>query len=105
MNLIKFTKLTSFVLRLGVDRDELEPERDGGLSVGGLTPLLPGLSNRSPFKLSRSRPSMDKCSPFGRGECDSFYSNKKIYKLITIFGDLINCLINNNTNNNLFNCV
>lgn len=51
------TILTSFVLRLGVERDELEPDRDGGRSLGGFELLLPGLSCLSPFKpiLSRSR--------------------------------------------------
>lgn len=44
-------------MRLGVDRDELEPDLDGGLSLGGFELLPPGLSVRSPFIpiLSRSR--------------------------------------------------
>lgn len=36
--------LTSLVFKLGVDRDELDPERDGGLSAEGFELLPPGLS-------------------------------------------------------------
>lgn len=38
------SKLTSFVFKLGVDRDELEPERDGGRSADVFELLPPGLS-------------------------------------------------------------
>lgn len=64
---------TSLVFRLGVDREELEPEREGGLSADGLELLPPGLSGLSPFKpiLSRSLDSNEAWSPFGRGEGDS----------------------------------
>lgn len=50
--------LTSFVLRFGVERDELEPERDGGRSLFNLLDpaLSPFLSPFSPI-LSRSRDS------------------------------------------------
>lgn len=40
-------KLTSFVFKFGVDRDELEPDRDGGRSdfeLPGLSPFSPTLS-------------------------------------------------------------
>jgi hypothetical protein len=50
-------KLTSFVLRFGVDRDELEPERDGGRSLTLFNLLEPAFSPfLSPFRpmLSRS---------------------------------------------------
>lgn len=65
--------LTSFVFKLGVERDELEPDRDGGRSADGLELLPPGLSGRSPFNpmLSRSLDSNEAWSPFGRGEGDS----------------------------------
>lgn len=65
--------LTSFVFKLGVDREELEPEREGGLSADGLELLPPGLSDLSPFNpiLSRSLDSNDAWSPFGLGEGDS----------------------------------
>lgn len=46
--------LTSFAFRLGVDRDDDDPERDGGRSVDAL--LLPGLS--LPFIPILSRESM-----------------------------------------------
>lgn len=36
--------LTSLAFKLGVDRDELDPERDGGLSADGFELLPPGLS-------------------------------------------------------------
>jgi hypothetical protein len=62
--------LTSFVFKLGVDRDELDPDLEGGRSllagfkifVADFSPFL------SPFKpiLSLSRDSAD--SPLGRGE-------------------------------------
>lgn len=61
--------LTSLVLRFGVERDELEPERDGGRSLFNL--LVPALSPplRSPFNpmLSRSRDS-ELWSPLARGD-------------------------------------
>lgn len=52
-------RLTSLVLRLGVDRDELDPDREGGLSFTPFRLLEPALS--LPFKptLSRSRFSSD----------------------------------------------
>jgi hypothetical protein len=53
-------KFTSFVLRFGVERDELEPERDGGRSLTLFNLLEPAFSPfRSPFNpmLSRSRDS------------------------------------------------
>lgn len=55
-------ELTSFVFRLGVDRDELEPDLEGGRSFDdGFKLLEPGLS--PPFNpilsLSRSRDSID----------------------------------------------
>lgn len=48
-------KLTSFVFRLGVDRDDDEPERDGGRSTDAFELLLPGLS--FPFMPMLSRES------------------------------------------------
>lgn len=50
--------LTSFVLRFGVEREELEPERDGGRSLLSLLDpaFSPFLSPLSPI-LSRSRDS------------------------------------------------
>lgn len=44
-----------------MERDELEPDRDGGLSLEGFELLPPGLSDRSPFNpmLSRSRDSKE----------------------------------------------
>lgn len=69
---IKNEFITSFVFKLGVDRDDDEPERDGGLSVDDFELLLPGLS--FPFNPILSREST--WSPFGRGDGDS-YSNKK----------------------------
>lgn len=53
-----------------MERDELDPDRDGGRSLEGLLP--PALSPLSPI-LSRSRSldSIDKWSPFGRGDGDS----------------------------------
>lgn len=69
---IKNEFITSFVFKLGVDRDDDEPERDGGLSVDGFELLLPGLS--FPFNPILSREST--WSPFGRGDGDS-YSNEK----------------------------
>lgn len=62
------SKLTSFVLRFGVERDELEPERDGGRSLL-LSLLEPAFSPfLSPFRpmLSRSRDS--EWSPLARGD-------------------------------------
>lgn len=47
--------LTSFVFRLGVDRDELDPDREGGRSADGFELLPPGLSDRSPFMPMPSR--------------------------------------------------
>lgn len=64
--------LTSFVFKLGVDRDELDPDRDGGRSADGFELLPPGLSDRSPFKPILSRDSSDACSPFARGDGDSY---------------------------------
>lgn len=60
-NYLKYA-LTSFVFRLGVDRDELEPDLEGGRSFDdGFKLLEPGLS--PPFNpilsLSRSRDSID----------------------------------------------
>lgn len=57
LKIIQYLQITSFVLRLGVDRDELDPDLDGGLSLDGFELLPPGLSARSPFIpiLSRSR--------------------------------------------------
>lgn len=46
---------TSFVFKLGVERDELDPERDGGLSADGFELLPPGLS--FPFRPILSRES------------------------------------------------
>lgn len=46
---------TSFVFKLGVERDELDPERDGGRSADGFELLPPGLS--FPFKPILSRES------------------------------------------------
>lgn len=66
---LKKTKiLTSFVLRLGVDRDELDPERDGGRSLAPFKLLEPALSLPFSPTLSRSRLSSDAWSPFGRGD-------------------------------------
>ena len=59
-------------MRLGVERDELEPDLDGGRSADGFELLPPGLSDRSPFKPMLSRDSIDACSPFGRGDGDSY---------------------------------
>lgn len=53
-----------------MDRDELEPDREGGRSADGFELLPPGLSPRSPFKPILSRDSNDACSPFGRGDGD-----------------------------------
>lgn len=50
------SKPTSFVFKLGVDRDELEPERDGGLSADVFELLPPGLS--FPFRPMLSRDSL-----------------------------------------------
>ena len=53
-------ELTSFVLRFGVERDELDPDLDGGRSLMLFNLLEPALSPfLSPFKpmLSRSRDS------------------------------------------------
>lgn len=52
--------LTSFVFRLGVDREELDPDLEGGRSADGFELLPPGLSERSPFMpiTSRSRGSI-----------------------------------------------
>lgn len=60
--------LTSFVFRLGVDRDDDEPERDGGRSVDAFELLLPALS--LPFMPTLSREST--WSPFGRGDGESW---------------------------------
>lgn len=70
--------LTSFVFRLGVDRDELEPDRDGGrCSADGFELLPPGLSPFRPM-LSRSRSRTSSgWSPFGRGEGDSCARKQK----------------------------
>lgn len=70
--------LTSFVFRLGVDRDELEPDRDGGrCSADGFELLPPGLSPFRPM-LSRSRSRTSSgWSPFGRGEGDSCACEQK----------------------------
>lgn len=62
-------QLTSLVFKLGVERDELEPDRDGGLSAEGFELLPPGLS--FPFNPMLSRESTA-WSPFARGEGDSF---------------------------------
>lgn len=53
---VSVSSLTSFVFKLGVDREELEPDREGGRSADGLELLPPGLSGLSPFNpiLSRS---------------------------------------------------
>lgn len=64
--------LTSFVLRFGVEREELEPDLDGGLSLLPDLRLLlldPGFSPfRSPFSpMSLSRDSSDEWSPLARG--------------------------------------
>ena len=67
--MIKVNYRTSFVLRFGVERDELEPERDGGRSLILFNLLEPAFSPfLSPFKpmLSRSRDS--EWSPFARGD-------------------------------------
>lgn len=64
-------KLTSFVLRFGVERDELDPDRDGGRSLELLSLLEPAFSPfLSPFSpmLSRSRDS--EWSPLARGDGD-----------------------------------
>lgn len=66
---------TSFVFKLGVDRDELEPDRDGGRSADGFELLPPGLSDRSPFKPILSRDSIA-WSPLARGEGDSYKNFK-----------------------------
>lgn len=47
--------LTSLVFKLGVERDELDPEREGGLSADGFELLPPGLS--FPFNPMLSRES------------------------------------------------
>jgi len=75
----KLFKLTSFVFKLGVDRDELDPDLEGGRSllagfkifVANLSPFL------SPFKpiLSLSRDSAD--SPLRRGEGEPYLKNKR----------------------------
>lgn len=52
---IKNILITSFVFKLGVDRDDDEPDRDGGLSADGFELLLPGLS--FPFNPILSRES------------------------------------------------
>lgn len=64
----KTETLTSFVLRLGVDRDELDPDRDGGRSLAPFKLLEPALSLPFSPTLSRSRLSSDAWSPFGRGD-------------------------------------
>lgn len=46
---------TSLVFKLGVERDELDPERDGGRSADGFELLPPGLS--FPFSPMLSRES------------------------------------------------
>lgn len=54
-----------------MERDELDPDRDGGRSADGFELLPPGLSFRSPFiPINISRASSD-CSPFGLGDGDS----------------------------------
>lgn len=60
--------LTSLVFKLGVERDELDPEREGGRSADGFELLPPGLS--LPFSPMLSRESTA-WSPFARGEGDS----------------------------------
>lgn len=67
----KFSRvtLTSLVFKLGVERDELDPERDGGRSADGFELLPPGLS--FPFNPMLSRESTA-WSPFARGDGDSF---------------------------------
>lgn len=54
-----------------MDRDELEPDLDGGRSADGFELLPPALSFRSPFRPMLSRDSNDACSPFGLGDGDS----------------------------------
>lgn len=52
-------QLTSLVLRLGVDREELDPDREGGLSFTPFRLLEPALSLPFNPTLSRSRFSRD----------------------------------------------
>lgn len=65
---------TSFVFKLGVERDELDPDRDGGLSADGFELLPPGLS--FPFRPMLSRESTA-WSPFARGDGDSLKFEKQ----------------------------
>lgn len=77
--------LTSLVFRLGVERDELDPDRDGGLSADGFELLPLGLSFLSPFNpITMSRDSRA-CSPFGRGDGDSYFGDAKQTKTIKYF--------------------
>lgn len=81
-------QLTSFVLRFGVERDELEPERDGGRSLTLFNLLVPAFSPfLSPFNpmLSRSRDS--EWSPFARGEGEPCWRMSwKLFRSTAAFG-------------------
>lgn len=75
------SQLTSFVLRFGVERDELEPEREGGRSFALLSLLEPAFSPfLSPFRpmLSRSRDS--EWSPLARGDGEPWNESRQSKK-------------------------
>lgn len=66
---------TSFVFKLGVERDELDPLRDGGRSADAFELLPLGLS--FPFSPMLSRESTA-WSPFARGDGDSYEEKNEI---------------------------